>query len=258
MNPSDIRAAAITLAARRLSGSQGPLLADAQAPQTPADALAIQQAVSGLLNDAIGGWKCGLPDNDKTVAAPIYATTIHASSIHSAAPCPVWLRDGAVRVEPELAFVFDGGLPLRAEPYTEAEIRAAITRVHLALELIDSRYQPLPKPSFLQSLADGLVNQGLLLGPQVERDAAFAANVLGLVLNQGEREESLAGVHPAGDPLAPLYWLQGFLAARGEAILPGQVVITGSYAGVLTLAPGSEASLRYGELGQLSACFSAR
>ncbi|RKQ55414.1 2-keto-4-pentenoate hydratase [Vogesella indigofera] len=253
MTPSDIRAAAIALAARRLSGTQGPLLADAQAPQTPDDALAIQQAVSGLLNDAIGGWKCGLPDNDKIVAAPIYATTIH-----TAAPCPVWLRDGAVRVEPELAFVFDGGLPLRAEPYTAAEIRAAITRVHLALELIDSRYQPLPKPPFLQSLADGLVNQGLLLGPQVERDAAFAANVLGLVLNQGEREETLAGVHPAGDPLAPLYWLQGFLAERGEAILPGQVVITGSYAGVLTLAPDSEVTLRYGELGQLSACFSAR
>ena len=37
--------------------------------------------------------------------------------------------------------------------------------------------------------------------------------------------------------------------ARGEAILPGQVVITGSYAGVLTLAPDSEATLRYGELG---------
>lgn len=256
MNPSDIRAAAITLAARRLSGTQGPLLADAQAPQSLADALAIQQAVSGLLNDAIGGWKCGLPDNDKVVAAPIYATSIHSS--HTAAPCPVWLRDGAVRVEPELAFVFDGGLPLRAEPYTEAEIRAAITRVHLALELIDSRYQPAPKPSFLQSLADGLVNQGLLLGPEVDRDAAFAAMVLGLALNQGEREETLAGVHPAGDPLAPLYWLQGFLAALGEAILPGQVVITGSYAGVLTLAPDSEATLRYGELGQLSACFSAR
>lgn len=256
MTPSDIRAAAITLAARRLSGSQGPLLADAQAPQTPADALVIQQAVSGLLNDAIGGWKCGLPDGDKTVAAPIYATSIHSS--HPAAPCPVWLRDGAVRVEPELAFVFDGGLPLRAEPYSEAEIRAAITRVHLALELIDSRYLPLPKPPFLQSLADGLVNQGLLLGPQVDRDAAFAAKVLALALSQGEREETLAGEHPAGDPLAPLYWLQGFLAARGEAILPGQVVITGSYAGVLTLAPEREASLRYGELGQLSACFSAR
>ena len=256
MNPSDIRAAAITLAARRLSGAQGPLLADAQAPQTPDDALAIQQAVSGLLNDAIGGWKCGLPADDTTVVAPIYATSIHGS--HTAAPCTVWLRDGAVRVEPELAFVFDGGLPLRAEPYTEAEIRAAITRVHLALELIDSRYLPAPKPPFLQSLADGLVNQGLLLGPQVDRDAAFAARILPLTLNQGEREETLAGVHPAGDPLAPLYWLQGFLAARGEAILPGQVVITGSYAGVLTLAPNSEATLRYGELGQLSACFSAR
>ena len=253
MNPSDIRAAAITLAARRLSGSQGPLLADAQAPQTPDDALAIQQAVSGLLNDAIGGWKCGLPDGDKTVMAPIYATTIH-----TAAPCPVWLRDGAVRVEPELAFVFDGGLPLRAEPYTTVEIRTAITRVHLALELIDSRYLPLPKPPFLQSLADGLVNQGLLLGPQVERDAAFAATAMPLTLQHGEREETLAGVHPAGDPLAPLYWLQGFLAARGEAILPGQVVITGSYAGVLTLAPGSELTLRYGELGQLSACFDDR
>lgn len=253
MTPSDIHAAAVTLAARRLSGSQGPLLAAPQAPQTLAEALAIQQAVSALINDGIAGWKCGLPGDGRVVVAPIYASTVAEQG-----GCPVWLRANKVRVEPELAFVFAGGLPLREQPYSVAELQAAISSVHLALELIDSRYLPDAAPPFLQALADGLVNQGLWLGPSVPRAAAFASSHLALSVSQHGQTRSLAGVHPAGDPLAPLYWLQDFLAVRGEAILPGQCVITGSYAGVIEVDADAGLALTFGELGTLSVCFHAR
>ncbi len=76
MTPDTCRQAAITLASRRLSGSRGPLLAAELAPATLDDALAIQQAVSELLGNAIGGWKCGLPDAERKVVAPIYASTV--------------------------------------------------------------------------------------------------------------------------------------------------------------------------------------
>lgn len=253
MTPETIRAAAITLASRRLSGEQGPLLEGIQAPQTITAALAIQQAVSGLLNDAIAGWKCGMPAPDKVVVAPIYATTLHQAS-----PCPVWLRDGSVRIEPELAFVFGHGLPLRDTPYSDADIRAAITRVHLALELLDSRFYAEPKPNHLQSLADGLVNQGLLLGPQIDPEQAFVCREMPIRLQQGTRDELLNGVHPAGDPLAPLYWLVRHQAAYGQAILPGQVVITGSYAGAPSVQAEEELTVRFGKLGEIRASLQAR
>ncbi|WP_174873086.1 2-keto-4-pentenoate hydratase [Vogesella oryzae] len=253
MHADAIRSAAITLAARRLSGECGPLLQADAAPQTLDDALAIQQAVSDLLGNSVGGWKCGLPDTGKLVLAPIYSSTVAEVS-----PCPAWVRHGVVRTEPELAFVFAEGLPARGQPYRRDEVLAAISAVRLALELIDSRYHADPKPSFLQSLADGLVNQGLWLGPVVDKAQALAADKLAIRVQQGGRDEMLAGVHPAGDPLAPLLWLVEFLRQRGEGLLPGQVVITGSYAGVVELQPGSPAMLQFGELGTLEVSFSAR
>ena len=253
MTPETIRAAAIALASRRLSGQQGPLLEGIQAPQTITDAMAIQQAVSSLINDAVAGWKCGMPAPDKVVIAPIYATTLHQAS-----PCPVWLRDDSVRIEPELAFVFGHGLPLRDTPYTDADIRTAITRVHLALELLDSRFEAEPKPGYLQSLADGLVNQGLLLGPQVDPAVAFVCREMPIRLQQGTRDEQLNGVHPAGDPLAPLYWLVRYLAAHGQAILPGQTVITGSYAGAPSVQGEESLTVQFGELGEIRVSLQAR
>lgn len=243
MNPVDARSAAITLAARRLSGSQGPLLSGAQAPASLAEALEIQQQVSAVLNDGIGGWKCGMPGEDKLVLAPIYTSMVHHRS-----PCPVWLRNGVARVEPELAFVFDEGLPLRRTGYQHADVQAAITRVHLALELIDSRFEPAAQPTFLQSLADGLVNQGLLLGPEVAPARAFDCVQLPLTLEAEGQSRQFAGVHPAGNPLLPLYWLISHLAQRGEAILPGQAIITGSYAGVIEVPAGQPLQWQFGEL----------
>ncbi|MBP7581716.1 MAG: hypothetical protein KA757_11980 [Vogesella sp.] len=246
MDTTAIQQAAITLASRRLAGQQGPLLAAAQAPATLQDALAIQQAVSALLGNSAGGWKCGMPSDERLVLAPIYASTIsHGDTCHA------WVRDGVVRVEPELAFVFAEGLPPRAGAYGRDEILAAVSSVHLALELIDSRFDAEPKPPFLQALADGLVNQGLHLGPAVPLAAALAASAMPLRVQQGERDELLDGAHPAGDPLAPLLWLAGYLQQQGQGILPGQAVITGSYAGVIHLQPDEQATLGFGELGQL-------
>ncbi|MEQ6290306.1 fumarylacetoacetate hydrolase family protein [Vogesella sp. GCM10023246] len=253
MHPDAIRSAAITLAARRLSGECGPLLAGDAAPQTLDEALAIQQGVRELLGNSVAGWKCGLPGEGRVVLAPIYGSTAFDAS-----PCPAWVRGGVVRTEPELAFVFAAGLPAREQAYSRDEVLAAVSGVRLALELIDSRFDADPKPSFLQSLADGLVNQGLLLGPHVDKAQALAASTLAIRVQQGERDELLAGVHPAGEPLAPLLWLVEYLRQRGEGLLPGQAVITGSYAGVVELLPALPATLQFGELGTLTVDFSAR
>ena len=253
MHADAIRSAAITLAARRLSGESGPLLAGEQAPQTLDDALAIQQEVRELLGNSVAGWKCGLPGEDRVVLAPIYGSTVVDAS-----PCPVWVRGGVVRTEPELAFVFAAGLPAREQAYSQDEVLAAMSSVRLALELIDSRFHAEPKPSFLQSLADGLVNQGLLLGPHVDMAQALTAGKLAIRVQQGERDVLLDGVHPAGEPLAPLLWLVEYLRQRGEGLLPGQVVITGSYAGVVDLLPAVPATLQFGELGVLTVDFRAR
>lgn len=251
---SHIEDAAQVLAARRISGDQGPRLPPDCRPETLDEAFDIQAAVTRLLGARIGGWKCALPSDGRLVAAPIFAGTVHADS----SACPVFARGDRVRAEPELAFVLGCDLPARSTLYTPAEVDAAIARTHIALELIDSRYLPdeATEATFAEKLADGLVNQGLFLGPEVDAGQARLATdfPIDVRLSTGDAA-NLMGHHPDGPPRAPLYWLVEFLRSRGHGLFAGQAVITGSYAGSFPLPLETDLSVRYGNLGELSVRF---
>lgn len=249
-----IIAAATILATRRRTGEQGPRLPESCRPSDLGTALAIQAAVTEQIGDAIGAWKCGLPFTDGLVAAPIYSATIHA-----AAPCPVWTRGDRARIEPELAFIIGHDLPVRDAPYTPAEVDAAIAHTHLALELIDSRYTDPAAVSFAENLADGLLNQGLFIGPDVDAERARAAGAMTItIVGAHGDEQDLDGRHPNLAPRAPLHWLAEFLRSQGQGLRAGQAVITGSYAGSIDLPVGEDVTVRYGGLGALTVRFSQR
>lgn len=245
--------AAAILVARRLAGLPGERLPETCRPADLAAALAIQAQVSAQIGDSVGGWKCGMPADGRLVLAPIYTASIHRGS-----EVPLFARKGMARIEPELAFVLAHHLPLRSEPYSEAEIDAAIGSVHLALELIQSRYLDPASLTFAEALADGLVNQGLLLGPAVPLAVARQCSELALQIEIGSATIDKAGKHPATQPLAPLYWLVEFLRQSGQGLAAGQVVITGSYAGVLELPLDQPLSIHFGQLGQIDVRFCAR
>lgn len=251
------QAAATILAQRRLKGCQGPRLPDNIRPVSLQEAMAIQQAVTPLMGDAVGGWKCGTPGPDKLVVAPIYASTIHRQA--TGQPCPVWASEGKVRVESELAFVIGHDLPARAQPYAPDEIDEAISATHLALELIDSRYDDPAVLSFADKLADGLVNQGLWLGPEVDGDSASHVRVMSIgVKVNGAAEPVRAGQHPDPLPKLPLYWLVEYLRDQGVGLRAGQCVITGSYAGTFPLPVGPQLNVSFGDLGEVAVSFVAK
>lgn len=270
------------LAARRRAGLRAGLLPDAFRPRHHADALAVQAEVARALGWPVAGWKCGLPGPGKLVVAPIYAPTVCRSGTGDgsgmteadvptarawtwSAPSSPSARqetggaEGVVRVEPELAFVLKADLPCRAAPWSPQEVDAAIGSTHLALELIDSRYELTAVPSFDDKLADGLVNQGLFVGPMVGGEAARAAVRFPITVQvPGQAEVVHEGVMPDGPPRGPLYWLAEFLRQQGTGLQAGQTVITGSYAGAFNLPVGPVVRLRYGDLGTLSVRLQAR
>lgn len=245
--------AAAILVPRRLQGMPGDRLPEPCRPAGLEAALAIQAEVSARIGDVIGGWKCGMPAADRVVLAPIYRNTIHLPG-----GVPLFARSGVARVEPELAFVFGRDLPPRAEAYSDAEIDSAISGAHLALELIQSRYADPASLTFPEALADGLVNQGLVLGPPVDLARARDCAELLLQIEIGSGTIDKPGRHPAGRPLAPLYWLVEFLRSRGQGLAAGQVVITGSYAGVLELPLDRPIGIHFGGLGCMTQTFLAR
>lgn len=245
--------AASILVARRLAGLPGERLPESCRPSDLNAALAIQAEVSAQIGDTVGGWKCGMPGEGRLVLAPIYASTMGAGG-----EVALFARKGVARVEPELAFVLQHDLPPRSEAYAETEIDAAIGAVHLALELIQSRYSDPASLTFPEALADGLVNQGLVLGPKLDLATARGCCELPLQIEIGSVTIDKAGKHPATWPLAPLYWLVEFLRQGGQGLAAGQVIITGSYAGVLELPLDQPLSIHFGKLGQIDARFTAR
>ena len=276
--PDAIQRAAQILAARRRSGQVGGALPPACRPASLSDALAVQEAVTHILSQGVGdhqsdpvvGWKCGLPGADTWVLAPLYASVLyrvddgHYGHDGQALPSlgwPVWTQAGRVKVEPELAFVLGRDLPARAQAYGADEVLAAVTRIHLALELIDNRYDEQEKEPlhFADRLADGLVNQGLWLGPAIDLARGCASQVLDVeVRAAGQSLVSQRGSHPAVDPSAPLCWLAEFLRARGQGLRAGQVVITGSYAGSPWVPVDTALQVQFGDLGTVSLQFQTR
>jgi len=252
--------AAAILVERRQTGRQGARLPEGCRPTNLDEALAIQAAVSerwcDLMDDSIGGWKCLLPSADKVILGPIYTRTID-----SVPPVALWPKPSdsqIARIEPELAFFFGKNLPARTEPYTSAEVDAAISRTHLALELINCRYTEPSECTFPEMLADGLVNQGLFIGPQVDSEKAYNSAEFTLNVRQNGVASTHNAKHPNGNPRAPLYWLVEFLRHQGQGIVAGQAIITGSFAGVLEVPMNTDITLDYGDFGSMVVSFTEK
>ena len=245
-------AAASQLVAARLARRPGARLAESCRPRDNETALAIQRRVGELLHFDVGGWKCSLPTTDKAAfMAPIYAPTIT-----SASPCSVLSEGANARVEPEIAFVLGRDLKRRAQPYSDADVCSAIRETRLVLELTGCRYADPTSATFLEMLADGLNNQGLFVGPEVDDGAIGPLETIRVTVASGtETILTHEGSHGDGHPLRPLVWLANFLASRDEGLEAGQIVTTGSYAGVLELPLATPLDIRFGDLGTLSVQF---
>lgn len=251
LNDIQIAEAAGILYERRRAGSVGDRLPESCRPVDVQDALRIQDQAAGLFGHRVGAWKCGLPDGEKVVLAPIWSEMCGRDAV-----CPVRTRHGQVKVEPELAFVLGQDLPPREQPYADDEIDAAIARTHLALELIEQRFAEPSALRFPEKLADGLVNLGLLIGPAVDNDVARSTSAMAITVRaEGEVLATYEGRHPAAWPRQPLYWLVNYLRARGIALRAGQAVITGSYAGSWPVPARRDLRMAFGELGELAVRF---
>ena len=269
LSPAEVQQAAGILVERRRRGLAAAVLPAACRPTTLTDAFAVQQAVAaqaGLLSSGaqssgaqsastVCGWKCGLSSVDgegqlKIVAAPLYQAELSQGEC-----CVLWPSSTQrARVEPEYAYPLQQALAA-GQQYSDAELLAALGRPRLALELIASRYATDSGAGYLDQLADGLFNQGLWLGPELQQPAAAA-----FVLQVRMPDQALlwAARHPNGDPQAPLLPFIRLLHSCGIDLAAGQLLITGSFAGVLELPLATPLTLQFGAEPALTLQFSAR
>ncbi len=222
------------------------------------DALQIQSSMIDQYSEKhsgkVGGWKCLLPlADDQFVVAPIFSDCIQRGD-----NCELLADNNVARIEPEIAFVLSKGLPANPEGYSEAQINEAIGSCHMALELMQERFADDSGADFYEKLADCLVNQGMFIGSEIEREKAFAAANIDITVTQGEKIQTFAGKHPNASTHSPVYWLINYMTRRGVNFQAGEAIITGSFCGIVEVEFDKPTTVNYDGLGQYQVSFNAK
>ncbi|PMJ91720.1 hydratase [Vibrio sp. 10N.261.55.A7] len=246
--------AATELLNRRVAGTKAPRIEASHRPNSLEDALQVQSSMIDLRSDKVGGWKCLLPlADDKFVVAPIFADTVQQGET-----CELFADKQVVRIEPEIAFVLNQDLPANTDGYSEAQINEAIGSCHMALELMQSRFADDSGAEFFEKLADGLVNQGLYVGPEIDRETAFNASTIDITVTQQDQVQKFAGKHPNTMPATPIYWLINTMVRRGVDFKAGEAIITGSYCGIVEVEFNKATTIRYEGIGEYQVTFNEK
>ena len=163
--------------------------------------------------------------------------------------------------EPEMAFVFASALPARPQPYTQAEVMAAVASLHPSIEIPNSRFSVFTEAGEAQLLADNACAHQFMLGPaapEVWRSLDLSRHAVQATVTpeQGamwQREGSGAAV--LGDPRIALTWLVNELSGLGVGLLAGQFVTTGTCMPPLALNEGTQVLADFGVLGHIGMRF---
>jgi len=154
------------------------------------------------------------------------------------------------KAEAEIAFVLAGDLP---DPETTMEqVAAAVASVQAAIEIVDSRIADW-KITFADTVADNgssaffvLADIGLPLAGLDLVGAAMEMTVNGEVASTG------VGAAALGNPLNAAAWLARILAARGESLKAGDVLLAGALGPMVPLTPGDVVHTRVAGIGECS------
>jgi 2-keto-4-pentenoate hydratase len=243
---TSVDAAARVLADARTRHIKIANLPESCRPQDIDTALAIQKRTLEMLADPIGGWKCGLQAKPGMIMlAPVPASALYTKS-------PVAMIGTPGKIEPEIAFVLARDIPPRAAEYTREEILAAVGDIRFVLELIGARFLNTADVTYHELLADCYNNYGLFLGPSIPNALDGPVEALHVKISGPDGAiVDREGKHPSGHPMNSFSWLVNYLSSRGETLKAGQVITTGSYAGIVDVPTGVPLRIELGNLGSI-------
>lgn len=154
------------------------------------------------------------------------------------------------KAEAEVALVLAHDLP---DPATDAAAVAAATECALAaIEIVDSRIADW-RITFADTVADNGSSAFFVLGEERKALDGLDLYTCGMALEVNGTLASLgAGAACLGHPLEAAAWLARTLAARGDPLRGGDVVLTGALGPMVSVGPGDRVVARVGGLGSVS------
>jgi 2-keto-4-pentenoate hydratase len=257
---AELQAAADLLHELWREGRRVPELPPALRPAGRAEAYAVQALLERHSATPIAGWKIAATSSagqrhigvDGPLAGRLLAETVFPDG--AALPFGANLMRVA---EAEFAFRMARDLPPRAKPYAMADVMQAVSALHLAIEVPDSRFADFARVGAAQLIADNACAHQFVLGPEAPPlwhglDLA-AHRVTGRVEERSEHEG--VGANVLGDPRIALAWLVNELSAHGIALRAGQIVTTGTCIVPMPIGPGDLVSAEFGALGRVACRF---
>jgi 2-keto-4-pentenoate hydratase len=144
----------------------------------------------------------------------------------------------------------------RAEPYTRADVIAAVGSVMPAFEIVSPRFTSLMLDDVASVVADGGLNGAIALGPATTdwRELDLPAHAVTVAIN-GHDTAKGTGANVMGDPVNVLAWTANHYRQRGITLEAGQFISTGATTGLLFLEPDQTIRADYGSLGAVELTF---
>jgi 2-oxo-hept-3-ene-1,7-dioate hydratase len=156
------------------------------------------------------------------------------------------------RLETELAFIM--GADLMGAGCQMHDVMRATEFVSPALEIIDYRTE-VPR-AIVDTIADNAAFAGIVLGGRIVRPFEIDVRWIPATLSKnGIIEESGVSAAIMGHPAAGLAWLVNKLAAQGEGLKKGDIVLGGSFTRPVDIAAGDVIHADFGTLGSISVSF---
>lgn len=246
MDKTAAACAAETLLAEHKANARFRTMAPPEGPATIADAYDIQDRYVALLSAEHGGaagYKVGLTSAtmqkfcgiDHPIGGVVLARRVHRSGATTRRA-----DFGRLGLEFEIAVRLGSDVP--RGPCTAATIAPHIDGVCAAIEIVDDRRADYANLDVRSLVADNSWNAGIVLSdfatrwPDLEAVLGRASKD-GVVFGEGHGRDIL------GHPFNSAAWLATQLAARGESLRAGQVVMTGSV--MKTVFPEGPAGYRF-------------
>jgi 2-keto-4-pentenoate hydratase len=200
---------------------------------------------------ALAGWKLGVTSRAKQaqvqLPAPVYGHLDTADALD-----PGELLDTSPliqpRVEPEIVFLL--GRDLAGPHVRAADVLAATAGVAVGLEVLDSRFRDY-RFTMADVVADRVSASRHLVGAPMP-PAGLDLRLVGVVLEKnGALVATAAGAASMGHPASAVAWLVRALAAEGEGLRAGQIVLSGGLTEATPVTAGDVVTATIDRLGSL-------
>lgn len=214
-------------------------------PSSRNDAYQVQDLMTGALGGACG-WKVGLGKRDPEP----YCAPIPLSRLHSTGATYV-RRNEVAQVEAELGFRLGRDVPPCEIPRNEADCVKLVDAVVPCIEIVETRLAEPAAGDPLWKLADLQANGGLVVGNPSPWPVQDLSEVR-LAIGPTDKEAFNLFAHPFGKPLDLLCWTINHVSQRRGGLKRGDVIITGSYCGVVEIHAPQSFVAAFANFGKVS------